>query len=138
MEPKPYCTQNDGNCTSCSLVNYGRDCQNNPVDYAAFAASAMGKKGGSATTARKKSASAANLNAARAQGKVGGYPKGRPRNKRGAELYDLQKEYEDLKTQPDGELIGSFDDFVNDTVRQNSRQYPTLAEEHKKSGMIII
>ena len=38
-----------------------------------------GKKGGSATTARKKSASAANLNAARAQGKVGGYPKGRPR-----------------------------------------------------------
>ena len=132
-----YCTQNDGDCPTCSLVNYGRDCRNNPVDYAAFAASAMGKKGGSATTPRKKSASAANLDAARARG-LGGYPKGRPRNKRGAELYDLQKEYNDLKTQPDGELIGSFEDFVNDAVRQNSRQYPTLAEERNKSGMIII
>ena len=26
-----YCTQNDGNCQTCSLVNYGRDCRNNPV-----------------------------------------------------------------------------------------------------------
>lgn len=28
---KPYCTQNDGKCKTCSLVNYGRDCYNNPV-----------------------------------------------------------------------------------------------------------
>lgn len=26
-----YCVQNDGDCSTCSLVNYGRDCQNNPV-----------------------------------------------------------------------------------------------------------
>ena len=31
MARKPYCTQNDGDCKTCSLVNYGRDCQNNPV-----------------------------------------------------------------------------------------------------------
>ena len=24
-----YCTQNNGDCFNCSLVNYGRDCQNN-------------------------------------------------------------------------------------------------------------
>lgn len=28
---KPYCTQNNGNCSTCSLVNYNRDCQNNPI-----------------------------------------------------------------------------------------------------------
>jgi hypothetical protein len=28
---KEYCTQNDGNCETCSLVNYGRDCQNIPI-----------------------------------------------------------------------------------------------------------
>ena len=28
---KPYCTQNDGDCKTCSLVNYGRDCRNNPL-----------------------------------------------------------------------------------------------------------
>lgn len=28
---KAYCTQNQGDCETCSLVNYGRDCQNNPV-----------------------------------------------------------------------------------------------------------
>lgn len=28
---KSYCTQNDGDCSTCSLVNYGRDCQNNPT-----------------------------------------------------------------------------------------------------------
>jgi hypothetical protein len=28
---KPYCTQNNGNCSTCSLVNYGRDCHNNPI-----------------------------------------------------------------------------------------------------------
>jgi RNAse (barnase) inhibitor barstar len=26
-----YCTQNNGDCTSCSLSNYGRDCENNPL-----------------------------------------------------------------------------------------------------------
>lgn len=29
---KSYCTQNAGNCQTCSLVNYGKDCQNNPVE----------------------------------------------------------------------------------------------------------
>lgn len=26
-----YCTQNEGDCLSCALVNYGRDCANNRV-----------------------------------------------------------------------------------------------------------
>lgn len=26
-----YCTQNDGDCETCSLVNYGLDCHNNPI-----------------------------------------------------------------------------------------------------------
>lgn len=25
------CQRADGNCTVCSLVNYGRDCRNNPI-----------------------------------------------------------------------------------------------------------
>ena len=28
---KDYCSQNDGDCETCSLVNYGRDCHNQPV-----------------------------------------------------------------------------------------------------------
>lgn len=28
---RDYCTQNDGDCQTCSLVNYGRDCRNNPI-----------------------------------------------------------------------------------------------------------
>lgn len=32
MDKKEYCTQNDGDCETCSLVNYGLDCQNNPVE----------------------------------------------------------------------------------------------------------
>jgi hypothetical protein len=28
---KSYCTQNNSDCSNCSLVNYGRDCQNNPI-----------------------------------------------------------------------------------------------------------
>lgn len=28
---KDYCTQNNGDCSSCSLVNYNRDCYNNPI-----------------------------------------------------------------------------------------------------------
>ncbi len=27
-----YCTQNGGNCDTCSLVNYGLDCHNNPLE----------------------------------------------------------------------------------------------------------
>jgi len=26
-----YCTQNDGDCVTCSLVSYGRDCMNNSI-----------------------------------------------------------------------------------------------------------
>ena len=26
-----YCTQNNGDCKTCSLVNYGKDCRNEPV-----------------------------------------------------------------------------------------------------------
>lgn len=32
MKIKPYCTQNDGDCSTCSLVSYGRDCQNVPLE----------------------------------------------------------------------------------------------------------
>jgi len=28
-EAKEYCTQNNQDCTTCSLVNYGLDCHNN-------------------------------------------------------------------------------------------------------------
>lgn len=28
---KSYCTRNNGNCSICSLVNYGLDCANNPI-----------------------------------------------------------------------------------------------------------
>lgn len=28
---KDYCTQNNGDCSTCSLVSYNKDCQNNPV-----------------------------------------------------------------------------------------------------------
>jgi hypothetical protein len=35
---KDYCTQNAGDCLTCSLVNYGRDCQNNPMEEAQEAA----------------------------------------------------------------------------------------------------
>ena len=31
---KPYCTQNDGDCSTCSLKNYNRDCHNHPIDKA--------------------------------------------------------------------------------------------------------
>ncbi len=26
-----YCTQNNGDCSTCFLANYGRDCHNNPI-----------------------------------------------------------------------------------------------------------
>ena len=28
---KNYCTQNEGDCKTCSLTNYNRDCHNNPL-----------------------------------------------------------------------------------------------------------
>jgi hypothetical protein len=28
---KDYCTQNDSNCATCSLSNYGRDCRNHKI-----------------------------------------------------------------------------------------------------------
>ena len=31
MKQKDYCTQKDGNCETCPLVNYGRDCLNQPL-----------------------------------------------------------------------------------------------------------
>lgn len=31
MAKKSYCTQNNGKCGTCSLVNYGLDCANNPI-----------------------------------------------------------------------------------------------------------
>ena len=33
---KEYCTQNNGNCETCCLVNYGLDCNNKPCFYAAI------------------------------------------------------------------------------------------------------
>jgi hypothetical protein len=64
MKKPDYCTQNNGDCPACNLVNYGRDCQDNPVDYVAFAASAMGRSKSPAKTA-----------AVRENGKKGGRPK---------------------------------------------------------------
>lgn len=29
---KPYCTQNDGDCSTCSLKICGRDCRNREID----------------------------------------------------------------------------------------------------------
>ena len=29
---KSYCTQNNGDCSTCNLVNYGLDCTNNPIE----------------------------------------------------------------------------------------------------------
>lgn len=31
MKTPDYCPYEHGDCSTCSLVNYGRDCQNNPV-----------------------------------------------------------------------------------------------------------
>ena len=47
---KSYCIQNNGKCKTCSLVNYGMDCQNNPIQerrqqagYTAFEKYAINK-----------------------------------------------------------------------------------------------
>lgn len=61
---KDYCTQNDGDCLTCSLTNYGRDCQNNPINPAAI----LGKLGG-------QSRSDAKAEAARKNGAKGGRPR---------------------------------------------------------------
>ena len=34
---KDYCTQHHGDCESCSLASYGRDCRNNPIGAAGAA-----------------------------------------------------------------------------------------------------
>lgn len=60
---KAYCTQNNGDCETCSLVNYGRDCRN-----VSLAASTLGKLGRSKNTEAQK-------NASRDNGKLGGRPK---------------------------------------------------------------
>jgi len=31
VEATVYCSQNNGDCDTCSLVNYGRDCHNNAI-----------------------------------------------------------------------------------------------------------
>ena len=31
MKKKDYCTQNNGDCPSCSLSSYGRDCKGNEI-----------------------------------------------------------------------------------------------------------
>lgn len=42
---KAYCTQNEGDCSSCSLVNYGKDCMNNPIGAATVERVAVGFSG---------------------------------------------------------------------------------------------
>jgi len=41
---KEYCTQNDGDCETCSLVNYGRDCANQVVGDTSVAPSGVGSR----------------------------------------------------------------------------------------------
>lgn len=60
---KKYCVQNNGDCFTCSLVNYGRDCVNVNI-YA----SELGKIGGKVKSERKAISSREN-------GKKGGRPK---------------------------------------------------------------
>ncbi len=48
---KDYCTQNDGDCSTCSLTSYGRDCMNEPIlrpdlDAAGHEAEPHEQKGG--------------------------------------------------------------------------------------------
>jgi len=32
VDVKTYCTQNDGDCETCSLVSYDKDCKNNKTE----------------------------------------------------------------------------------------------------------
>jgi hypothetical protein len=50
-----------------------------PFDVSSLVASSLGKKGGSTKSDAKKKSSAENLANARAEGKIGGWPKGKPR-----------------------------------------------------------
>ncbi len=63
---KNYCTQNNGDCSTCGLVNYGRDCRNISLAAAAL---------GSIRTEKKAASSREN-------GKLGGRPKGKRRGGR--------------------------------------------------------
>ena len=38
----PDCQRADGDCSACSLSNYGRDCRNNPVGRIAYYRTAAG------------------------------------------------------------------------------------------------
>jgi len=50
-----YCTQNGGDCPTCALVNYGRDCQNNPLKGRFFTLAQIAETctGGNEQAARK-------------------------------------------------------------------------------------
>jgi len=43
MTTPAYCTQNAGNCPTCSLVNYGRDCANYPLKGRWFSLAELAK-----------------------------------------------------------------------------------------------
>lgn len=43
---KKYCTQNNGDCETCSLVNYGRDCENVPLTETLFECESCGTEAG--------------------------------------------------------------------------------------------
>ena len=66
MTTPDYCTQNDGNCPTCSLVNYGRDCANNPLKGRWFTLADLAK----AITGGNLSAAAKLLNGAGADPKL--------------------------------------------------------------------
>jgi hypothetical protein len=51
MTKPDYCTQNDGDCPTCSLVNYGRDCMNNRLHTLGSLAQAI--TGGNITSMAK-------------------------------------------------------------------------------------
>ena len=55
MTTPNYCIQNDGNCPTCSLTNYGRDCTNQPLKgrWFSLADLAKGIAGGNLATMAK-------------------------------------------------------------------------------------
>ena len=65
----------------CALVytHNGELNERLPFDISSIAASSLGKKGGISKSDAKKKSSAENLANARAGGKIGGWPKGKPR-----------------------------------------------------------
>ena len=44
MKPT-YCTQNEGDCPTCSLSSYGRDCKNNKIFTVGMIADSLGCHG---------------------------------------------------------------------------------------------